>query len=182
MMTVSSVLADALARDRLQYAWLLKIGSDLHFTNHIADVIWNGNTYRSEGDVLRFPAIVRERAIKLQSYVVEFSGVDGAVSLALRDHDRTGEVCEVFLMLFDGNDGQIGDPVSLYKGAFDSWVERETPSTSTVTVKITSPWAKPNLTAGRITSNHNQQDHYVGDKFFEFAHEEKNTIGWGGEA
>lgn len=180
MMTVPAAVAAALEGDQLRYAWLLKIGDDLHFTNHAGDVIWDGNTYRSEGDVLRFPTIVRERAIKLQSYVVEFSGVDGAVSLALLDHDRTGETCEVFLMLFDSAGTPVGDPISLYKGAFDSWVERETTNASTISVKITSPWAKPNLTAGRMTSNHNQQDRYSDDKFFEFAHEEKNTIGWGG--
>jgi hypothetical protein len=183
MMTVSTAIADALSGETLRYAWLLQIGEDLFFTNHGLDIELAGKTYVSQGDILKLSPIVRERQIKLQSYSIEFSNVDGAVGSVLRAYDRTGETCDVSLVLLNSAGALIADKaISLYRGAFDSWVERDTASTSTISLRLTSPWAKPNLTAGRKTSNNNQQDNYPGDLFFEFAHEEKNTIGWGDDA
>lgn len=181
MMTVSSAISTALSSETLRFAWLLRICDDLLLTNHGVELTYGGETYVSGGDILRLPAVVRERAIKLQSYSIEFSNVDGALSAELLARDRTGERCEVLLVFLDADGDIIGDEaISLYRGSFDSWSERDTANSATITLKITSPWAKPNLTAGRITSNHHQQDRYTGDRFFEFAHEEKNTIAWGG--
>lgn len=194
MLAVSSGIDAALAAETLGFAWLITIGDDLFFTNHSVDVAYTGATYKSEGDLLRMPAIVRERNIKLQSTSLEFSNADGVMSFNLRHkydegsqsyiaHDRTGEPCEILLVLFDSGGAIIdGSAISLYKGVFDTWVERDSETTASISLKITSPWSKPNLTAGRITSDNNQKDNYPGDQFFEFAHEEKNTIGWGAEA
>lgn len=194
MLTVSNGITSALSADTLRYAWLLQIGGDLFFTNHSVDVEYGGNTYKSQGDLLSMQSVVRERRIKLQSYTVTFSNVDAVTAYNMRHkydgsvpgfvpYDRVGDACEVRLVFLDAGGAVIdGQAVSLYKGAFDSWTEQDSGSRSTIAVKITSPWAKPNLTAGRATSDHNQKDNYPGDRFFEFAHEEKNTIGWGADA
>lgn len=192
MIAVSTALAIELAKETMQFAWLITIGDDLRYTNHAVDIVFGGETFARDGDLLRMPSIVRERAIKLQSYTVEFSNVDGATAYNLShklvgetvvDYDRTGDVCEVLLVLL-GADGLpvAGEAISLYKGLFDSWVERDTDNSATISVKITSPWAKPNLTAGRTTSDFDQQNQHTGDRFFQFAHEERNTIGWGDKA
>lgn len=190
MITVSNGINAALISDTLRYAWLLQLGDDLFFTNHSIDIDFNGETYRSQGDLLGVRSVVRERRIKLQSYTVTFSNVDAGMAYAMRHNytdgsplDRVGDACEVRLVFLDADGAVIdGQAISLYKGAFDSWTEQDGGSRATIAVKITSPWAKPNLTAGRATSDHNQNDNYPGDKFFEFAHEEKNTIGWGADA
>ncbi len=194
MLSVPPGVAAALQAETQCFAWLLKISDDLFFTNHSVDLAYAGQTYKSEGDLLGVPAVVRERGIKLQSLTIEFSNADGVMSYYLRHRfdagtseyvpvERTGDICELMLVLLD-DDGSIidGSAVSLYKGAFDTWTERDTDSAASISLRITSPWAKPNLTAGRATSDHNQQDAYPNDTFFEFAHEEKNTIGWGAEA
>jgi len=192
MLSVSNAIKTALSSETMKFAWLLKIGEDLRFTNHSQDISYDSDTYESQGDVLRLAPITREREIKLQSYTIEFSNVDGVIAYAMRHridqgsqpplHDRTGERCEILLVLLDGAGAVIDAPISLYAGVFSSWVERDTATTASVSLRITSPWAAPNLTAGRVTSNNNQQDNFTGDRFFEFAHEEKNTIGWGAEA
>lgn len=182
MMNVPALFESALASDQIAYAWLLKLGDTHRLTNHSDDIVIGADTYLSDGRILRFPSIVRERQIKLQSYSVEFSNVDRSASTLFSDPEYKwiGAPCEVLLALLDSSGGVVsGAAVSLYRGAFDSWVERGTASTATVTVKITSPWATPNLTAGRITSDYAQKDRFPGDRFFEFAHENKNTIAWG---
>ncbi len=194
MLTVPSAVQTALSAETNGFAWLVKLGDDLHYTNHAVDISYSGDAYQSTGDLLRLPAITRERRIKLQSVTIEFSNADGIMSFNLRHkfndgtmayepYDRTGDPCEIFLAFLDDAGALIaGDAISLYKGALDTWTERDSEASSTLSVKVTSPWSKPNLTAGRITSDHNQKDNYPGDEFFEFAHEEKNTIGWGAEA
>lgn len=194
MLIVSNGISAALAADTLRYAWLLQIGDDLFFTNHSVDIAYGGDSYKSQGDLLTMQQVVRERRIKLQSYTATFSNVDAVMAYNMRrkydaglpgfvSYDRVGDPCEVRLVFLDaGGDVIDGQAVSLYKGAFDSWTEQDNGSRSTIAVKITSPWANPNLTAGRATSDHNQKDNYPGDRFFEFAHEEKNTIGWGADA
>jgi len=194
MLTVSSEITAALSGETLRFAWLLQLGGDLFYTNHTVDIDFDGNSYKSQGDLLSLPSVVRERRIKLQSYTVTFSNVDTVMAYNIRHkydpglpgfapYDRVGDPCEVRLVFLDASSAIIkGEAISLYKGAFDSWTEQDSGTRSTIAVKITSPWAKPNLTAGRATSDHNQKDNYPGDKFFEFAHEEKNTIGWGADA
>ncbi len=194
MLTVTGGINAALSADTLRYAWLLQLGDDLFYTNHTVDIDFGGNSYKSQGDILSLPSVVRERRIKLQSYTVTFSNVDVVMAYNLRykyepdlpgfvPYDRVGDACEVRLVFLDAAGAVIdGQAISLYKGAFDSWTEQDSGSRSTISLKITSPWAKPNLTAGRATSDHNQKDNYPGDQFFQFAHEEKNTIGWGADA
>lgn len=194
MLTVGSAVSSALGSESLQFAWLLKLGDDLHYTNHAQDIVLGAETYSASGDLLRLPSITRERKIKLQSVTLEFSNADNVMAYAMRHrydpvgetyeaYDRTGDPCEILLVMLNTNGDVIGgEAISLYKGAFDSWSEQDTENSATLTVKITSPWSKPNLTAGRTTSDNNQQDTFPGDQFFEFAHEEKNTIGWGAEA
>lgn len=180
MLSVSSALQSALAAEQHYFAWLISIGPDLHFTTHGHDLTHNGKHYLSRGDILRLSNISRDRDIKLQSYSIEFSNVDRLLADALSGDDLTGEDCDVYLALLDENAEIIDDEViHLYRGAFDSWTERESGTTAVISLKLTSPWDKPNLTAGRITSQHNQSDRFEGDQFFSFAHEEKNTIGWG---
>ena len=193
MLNVPTAIAGALAADRLKFAWLLSLGDDLHFTNHAVDIIHDGTTYASNGDLLRLPSIPRERKIKLQEVMIEFSNADngGVMARNLRQkynsetqqlefYDRVGDLCEIHLVLLDDDDQIVGgQAINLYRGALDSWSERDSGQAATISVKITSPWSKANLTAGRSTTDHNQQDNYPGDRFFEFAHEEKEAIEWG---
>jgi len=178
---ISSEFLDALGADQLRFAWLLQLPAGLLLTNHETDVTIGADTYMSGGFILSLPNIVRESNIKLQDYSIQLSGIQDTLKTLFSSRNMTGEVCQVFLVLLDGEGVVIDAPVSLYKGTFHTWVERDTENTITLDIKLTSPWSKPNLTAGRMTSNNNQTDRYPGDKFFEFAHEEKKDLGWGRE-
>lgn len=190
MLTVSSGLLTALQGDSLKFAWLIAFpnmpnggSTGVFLTDHAVDLTFQGNTYVSAGDVLTLPGIVRERGIKLQGYSFTLAGADLTNAVRFEAENMTGQVGEVFLVLLDDTGVPVsGEAISMYKGTFHTWKERESGSNSTVQVSLTSPWSKPNLTAGRITSNNNQTDRYPGDNFFKFAHRERNNIGWGGEA
>ncbi|MBL4837134.1 MAG: DUF2163 domain-containing protein [Kordiimonadaceae bacterium] len=185
MMSVSPELTAALDAEQMRFAWLIQLPADIYLTDYATDLVWNGNIYVSQGDILSLPSVVRERGIKLQSYSIKLSNVD------LSDGDQTpldklssgnftGAPCGATVLLLNADDSII-DGISLYKGTFHTWTENETNTSSTMNITLTSPWSKPNLTAGRVTSNNNQEDLYDGDKFFQYAHRERTDIGWGGK-
>jgi len=193
MLTVSPELLTALQGDSLKFAWLIAFpnmpGGGFYITDFENDLAYSrdgispADTYVSAGDILSLPGIVRERGIKLQGYSFTLAGADQTNAVRLASENMTGQTGEVFLALLDDAGAIINDEaISMYKGTFHTWQERESGSNSTVQVSLTSPWSKPNLTAGRITSNNSQTDRYPGDNFFKFAHRERNNIGWGGEA
>ncbi len=191
MLAVSNALQAALAGDALKFAWLIGFPNmpnpatgtnGVFFTDGATNISFGGDTYVSAGDILSLPGIVRERGIKLQGYSFTLAGADQTNAVLLAAENMTGQVGEVFLALLDDAGAPIGgEAISLYKGSFHTVSERESGASSTVQVSMTSPWSKPNLTAGRVTSNNSQQDRYPGDNFFKFAHRERKNIGWGGE-
>lgn len=183
MLDVSTPVAGILAGESLRIAWLVNIADTLFLTDHAHDLVHDGETYISQGDVLALSPIVRERGIKLQDYSITLSGVDGLPQGVFGSANFTGHDCTVYLA-FPAADGTLASDhvISLYKGTFHSWTVSESAGTSRVVIKVTSPWAKPDMTAGRITSNDSQTQTHAGDRFFEFAHEERRNIGWGGKA
>ncbi len=191
MLSVSPAISDALKADQLRFAWLLDLPLGTCLTNHASDLDIGGTTYYSRGFVLGLSNITREQGIKLQDYTIRLSGVDeydansdgqtdsSSLSFLFSQVNLTGTACQVKLVLFDAAGVVIDQPISLYKGTFHTMIERESDSSIRLEIQLASPWSKPSLTAGRITSNNNQTDLYPGDKFFEFSHEEKKDLGWG---
>jgi len=191
MLAISSTLQSALEADALHFAWLVAFpniydgttgSTGIFFTDAEKDIQYGGNAYASKGDILSLPGIVRERGIKLQGYSFTLAGASQQNAVRFEAENMTGQICEVFLVLLDASGTVIGpEAINMYRGTVQTWRERENGARSTVEVSLTSPWSKPNLTAGRITSNTNQQDRFPGDDFFKFAHRERKNIGWGGE-
>ncbi|WP_286828738.1 MULTISPECIES: baseplate hub protein [Kordiimonas] len=183
MIDAPNSIQTKLSSEAFRFAWLVDVAGTLFLTDFDRDLSFSGQTYRSQGDILTLSPIVRERGIKLQSYNVTLTGVDGYIPAVLGAGNWTGRDCTIYLA-FPAADGALDETevISLYKGTFHSWSQHESDRSSAVTVKITSPWSKPDLTAGRVTSNDNQTQNYAGDKFFEFAHEERTNLGWGGKA
>ncbi len=182
MQNVSSSVQAKLESEGFRFAWLVDVAGHL-YTDFDRELSYQGQSYASMGNILSLSPIMRERGIKLQSYTVTLSGVDGMIPAILSSANLTGRACTIYLA-FPEADGTLNDSdvISLYKGTFHSWSQRESDTSSVVTIKITGPWSKPDLTAGRVTSNDNQTQNYAGDKFFEFAHEERTNLGWGGKA
>jgi hypothetical protein len=186
MLDVHSDIRTALEGEHAIFAWLLELGEGtqaLKWTTHASDVSAGGKTYSAAGQIQSLPAIVRQRDIKLQAYTIRIVGSDRLVANSFRTFAAIGLPASVSLVLL-ADDGSVigGEAIELYKGTIHSWRESEEEGSATVELKVTSPWSRPRQTTGRLTSTSAQQDRYVGDKFFEFAHVEKSNLGWGGKA
>ncbi|MBL4837366.1 MAG: hypothetical protein JKY34_07290 [Kordiimonadaceae bacterium] len=183
MISVPAEILTALGSDAFHHEWLLELPDGVSLTTHNADITINGNTYLATGHIMKIPPIQREKEIKLHSVSIQLSGVDGWIEASLTTRNMTNEPCALHLVLIDDAGSVVGgQSLNMYKGKFDTWSLRETSKQDIITVKLSSAWAKSNKTSGRMTNPQDQQELHDGDRFFEFAHEEKDHIGWGGEA
>jgi len=173
----------AIKSGSFSYAWLLELPDGLYLTNHAVNIANDGKTYLANSGVLKLPNITRDREIKRHDATTVFADEDGVLSAALKARNMTGETCSIKLVFLDDAGAVISDTaLGMYQGTFDNWIQKSTSKSDTLDVKLTGSFSKPNQTAGRVTSNNNQQDIYSGDEFFEFAHEKRDHLGWGGEA
>ncbi|WP_262689779.1 hypothetical protein [Kordiimonas aestuarii] len=145
MLSVETGVLPALESDHVHFAWLIDIEGDIEhwrWTTHGHDLVVEGVTYVSEGQVAGLPAIVRERDIKLQSYTIRLVGSDRVEAALFRMRYLVGRPVTVSLVLLEGESGVIGGKaIRLYKGSVHSWREIEDDTSARVELKITSPWS-----------------------------------------
>ena len=183
MIIVPGAVTAAVKSGAFKYAWLVELPDGLYFTNHAVDLVHDGKTYLANGGLLSVPAITRDREIKENGASLTFADEDGLLSAALRARNLTGETCAIRQVFLDDGGAIIaGFALGVSQGTFHNWIQRTTSKQDHITVKFTGGFSRPAQTAGRITSNNNQQDLFAGDDFFEFAHENRDHLGWGREA
>lgn len=178
MINLPAATLAALASDNFEYAHVVSLPVNLFYTNHGSDLVIDGQTYESNGLLVKLANIKKNQEVTLDSYNLELSNVDNAIAKAYAAGNYRGLAGTVSIVLMV--DGVIqGDPIVLYKGTLDSFSVRENLNDSSLSLKLTSHWASYNQKAGRYTSDKLQQDIHAGDDFFKYAHVEQSNIGWG---
>lgn len=182
MLNVHADILAALKERSFTYAWLVELPDGLNFTTYGKDIVADGKTYEATGHILAIPGIGRSKGIKIQDLSLTLAASDGRLKTAFSARKMTGEPIYMKLALMNADDSLIsGAPVGIYKGFFDTWRLSDSGKQEVITVTVSSPWSQPKKTAGRLTNPTDQQTRFPGDRFFEFAHEEQQNIGWGGE-
>lgn len=178
MITADAALVNAIAGDNFEYAYIVDLPVDLHYTNHGADLTVSGTTYQSNGLLVKFADVNRTPDLNLGTYSLELSNVDRTIAKAYASGSYRGLAGIISMVILV--DGVIqGSPLVLYRGTLDSFSVREDGGTASLMLKLTSHWASYNQKSGRYSSDTLQQEIHAGDRFFKYAHIEQNNIGWG---
>jgi len=178
MQTFSTSFLAALNGDHFEYAYLVDLPVGQHYTNHGYNLTIDGSNYLTNGLLVKFANINQTQELNLATYSLELSNVSNTLAKAYAAGSYRGLSAVIKMVLLV--DGVVqGAPVILYKGSLDSFSVRETGGTSSLQIKLTSHWASFNQKAGRYSSDQLQQDLYSGDRFFRYAHDETNNLGWG---
>ena len=179
MQTLDSATLAALASDSFEYAYLCDLPPNLRYTNHATDLTVGGVTYISNGLVSEFSGVSQSQAISLDSYTLTLSNVSNDVAKGYTAVNFRGQSATIYMAIIE-NGVVVGTPTVIYKGTLDSFGIKETGSTSTLSLKLTSFWANYNQKGGRYTSDSIQQGLHTGDTIFKYAHEESSdSLGWG---
>jgi len=193
MLNLDTDAQTALNSDTFTFAWLVDLpaanqSSRLRFTDHATPITIGVTDYLSSGALLGLPSMVRDGKVKSHSVTITFSGNSAELLAELTSRNMTGEDVSISLVLFGADGAPLpGMPVTMFAGTFDGWSYRDGSGGDTIAVKITGPWTKPNLTAGRITSDGDQMERYsdtevygpVVDRFYAYAHIQQDNLGWG---
>ena len=178
MLTLHNDTANAIQDESFEYAYLCDLPSGLYYTNHSTDLTVNGNTYSSNGLLMKFSDVKKDHNMKVGTYNLDLSNVSTTIANAYMTTSFRGYAANIYLVILLNNVVQ-GDPILLYKGTLDTWGVQETKSSSNLSLKITSHWASYNQKSGNYTNDTTHQQTYSGDDFFKYAHTDVQNIGWG---
>lgn len=177
MITLNASTQTALEGDSFEYAYLCKLPSGLYYTNYATDLSYDGNTYLSNGLLMKFSDVTKDQVMKVGSYNLELSNVETTIANAYLTTSFRGYEAEILIAIME-NGVIVGDPIIMFKGTVDTWGVQEGTSSSSLQIKLTSHWASYNQKAGRYGNDSLHQQIYSGDDFFKHAHEDKENIGW----
>jgi hypothetical protein len=169
------VLSEA-TKDSHKLVYLVQIPGPFFITDNDINIDYNGQLYVNSGLLLDLSTIVREEQLKLHSYHVTVSNAETTLYQTYAAQNHVGEYAEILGAFIDSAGQIVGAPLVLYQGTLDIW---EVSSENRLTLKLTSPWAAFEITAGRYTSPNSQERYSPGDQIFNMAHEERSSIGWG---
>lgn len=178
MITLHNDTSISLNGESFEFAYLCDLPGGLYYTNHSVDLTVNGNTYSSNGLLMKFSNVSKDHSMKVGSYSLTLSNVSTAIANGYMTTSHRGQAANIYLVLMESGVVQ-GNPILLYKGTLDTWGIQETLTSSDLELKITSHWASYNQNAGRYTNDSSHQQTYAGDDFFKYAHTDKSNIGWG---
>ena len=180
MISVHPAVLAALESDNFKYAHLVALPGGLFFTDHGSDILYSGDTYVSNGSLLKTSPVMREKGLKAHTHQITLSSVLTAIYTLYKATSMVGVVGKTYKAVLDAAGAIIANaPILIYQGTLDSWTMAENNSTSKMSIKLTNKWSAMLQTSGRLTNPDSQKTVDTTDKFFEMAHEEKSNIGWG---
>ena len=156
-------------------------GQPIYATDAFINVMWGGNTYYADGSFLQFDQIEETGDLSGAQTTVTLSGVDQVyISEILQTNfvDRRLVIRKAF---FDNNHAVVINPVPILDGRVDQPTIVENPDDGTCTVAITagSHWVDFERTAGRHTSDIEQQLFFPGDTGFRLVGATRANVKWG---
>ena len=180
MINVDPLIMAALESDTFNMAHLVDIPGGLFLTDWSNNIVFNSQTYFSNGQLLSVANIQREGGIKTHSHTLKLSAVEPDLVAHFESQPRSGQTCTIKRVILDAAGSIIAnEAMVLYRGTLDDWSLMENEKAATISLKLTNNWAANAQTSGRRTTMSSQQDVLASDLFFDSAHEERSNIEWG---
>ena len=178
MITVTPATQAILESDQIRSCYLVALPS-LYLTTAPSSLSWGGNTYTSNGTLLKLDGRAATGEVSANTFKLELDNADRTALSIYGTGNYLGLPVSVFYGLLDEDGQLIPDPVEYFAGIFDGWSVKETTSASTLTVTAKSHWAAFERKAGRFTNQSSQQEVNPTDTFFDASHEDKTIYKWG---
>ena len=197
MRTLPPAVLTALAGNDIWPVKLLdiQIGDTTYYvSDHYKNIVFNGNTYLANGDLLSISDVVVGTRANNDSVDISLSAIDGALRLDVLDADATGGEVTFYRGLIDPDTGGlIGAPITSYRGfIFSVAITDDFPdtvsnsalseSTFSVTVDVRSKVFRLGDSPGVFTNNESQQQIRPGDLSMQYVESlNGRSVTFGGE-
>jgi hypothetical protein len=179
--SLSGTLTTELATNKLNPVELvyLGIGSGTYYTDHFANLIFNGNTYTSSSLFLGSSDIQEIADVSANNLTLSFSGADTTIISLLLNNDYMNKSANLYRGFLDDNGTLISDPILLFEGRISNFSLEENATTSTINVIVASHWSDFEKISGRRTAANSQKLLFPTDEGMEFSSQTAQKIKWG---
>jgi hypothetical protein len=176
----ASVIAE-LATNKLNPVELiyLGIGAGTYYTDHFANLTFNGNTYISSSLFLGSSEVQETADVSVNNLTLKFSGADTTIISLLLNNDYMNKQANLYRGFLDDSGALIADPFLLFEGRIANFSLEENATTSSVNIIIASHWADFEKVSGRRTAVNSQKLYFPSDEGMEFASKTSQKIKWG---
>ena len=146
-------------------------------TNAPFQIEYNSNTYTALGELIGISEVEESTTMQINEVTVTLTGIDPNKNFytALLGEDYIDRPMRIYRTLY--NNGIIGT-FTLFSGRLTNVVANSSESIGTIEVTAASNFVDFERIAGRKTNDAEQQFHYSGDTFFEFAPEVLKDLVW----
>lgn len=160
-------------------------GGTQYFTTAAYDILWNSNTYTSNGNLLKIGDINESLEMVNAAVPITLSAANQAnVSTALSEDflNRKATIRRAFV---NTSHAIVADPLIVFEGKLSDFLLDEDPSksgtNSTLKWTVGNHFSDFDRKRGRKTNHNSHKLRYSTDDFFEFASESIDNIQWGGK-
>lgn len=178
----AGMLAEIL-KDDLEYFFLLEIdfSTPLRFTTAQRDVVYNGDTYFSDGNLLALGAVKEEVGLIVPKMNIVLSGANQANIAVAFTEDYNNKSVSLYVGCFDDAGDVITDPLLIFPGYIDTFnIDDDTDKgESTITWLAIDDLGRFEQKSGRKSNNEVQQAHFPTDEGFEFVNDPVIDLNWG---
>jgi len=181
---LTSGMLTEIAKDDLEYFLLLEIqfSTVIRQTTAQRDVVFGGNTFNSDGNLLALGAVKEEVGMIVPKMNIVLSGANQANIAAALSEDYNNIKVLLHIGCFDDAGAVITDPLNIFSGFLDTYIMSDDPSSgvSTLTWTAIDDLGRFQKKTGRRNNSKIQQLHFPGDLGFDFSNEPVVNLNWGG--
>ena len=141
----------------------------LRLTTAVKDIVYNGNTFIAQGHLLAFDGLEETIKFETNTATVTLGGLVDAVKALALEEQFTNNPAKIYIAFLDENDNIIHEPYLAFEGLMDGMemVDDFDSKTATISVPITSHFARFEQTNGRKTNPTEHRAKYPNDSFFD---------------
>ncbi|MBL4832655.1 MAG: hypothetical protein JKY26_01665 [Pseudomonas sp.] len=181
--------ADTLAALKADHkrAVLIKLDytpNPVYLTNFATDIMYNGATYLSTGQLLKIGEFKQTIDIRVSSTNLTLDAVDPSLVAILRNNPQHGRSVDILLAILNNDYSIAGSPIVMQSMIIDGAPKITNDPLKGVAVinqKISSEFANWKQKQGRRTTPANQHREFPDDTGFDFASDSGTKAPWGHE-
>lgn len=161
-------------------AHLITLGfsTPARLTDYGSDITYDSNTYSSTGHVKGVDGLKETGELRVNTSRLKLDGADQTYISLLLNNDYMGVSVTILCAILTGGAIQ-GTPITVFSGKLTGAEVKDSGTDSEIILPLANHWKDWQKKNGFRTNLGSHQRVFSGDKFFEFATEQKKEIEWG---
>lgn len=155
----------------------IDLDTDYYYTNAPFNITYSGNTYQALGNFLQFSNVEESTDMQISNVTVTLTGLTTTTLELFLSQEFIDRPLTLHRSLYNDSEGIVGT-FNIFSGRISKAGLKEDGDSLTVECEASSQFVDFERRAGRHTNDNEQQFHYSGDRFFEFASEVLKELAW----